>query len=139
MKKSLLEFTKGLVDFISNAEVSSGVCCCGDDMSRHVNPMDCGHSPVDSWNYAVSQYRDEFSKLTEKLNTAPRAEWLCPTQYTPPRGIKLQVLTWGGIGTEGHWDHKLYAAWSPMPDTPPHIKHRMMLWATGRKSELGIE
>jgi len=75
----------------------------------------------------------------EKPKTAPRAEWLCPYEYPPPRGIKLQVLTWGGVGTEGHWDHKLYAAWSPMPNTPKHIKHRMMLYATGRKSELGIE
>jgi hypothetical protein len=84
----------------------------------------------------------EFDDITADLIRAckePRAEWLCPTEYPPPRGIKLQVLTWGGIGTEGHWDQTLYAAWSPMPDTPQHIKHRMMLWATGRKSELGIE
>lgn len=75
----------------------------------------------------------------EQFVKAPRAQWLCPTEYPPPRGVKLQVLTWGGIGTEGHWDQKLYAAWLPMPNTPSHIKHRMMLWASGRKSELGIE
>lgn len=31
----------------SNCTITSGVCCCGDDMECHGNPMNCGHSPVD--------------------------------------------------------------------------------------------
>ena len=30
-----------------NTDQRSGVCCCGDNMEGHSNPMDCGHSPVD--------------------------------------------------------------------------------------------
>lgn len=40
-------------DFIARAQVSSGVCCCGDAMDGHASPMVCGHSPVDMWDYAV--------------------------------------------------------------------------------------
>lgn len=38
---------------IENAPVSSGVCCCGDSMDSHQDPMVCGHSPVDQWDWAV--------------------------------------------------------------------------------------
>lgn len=35
---------------------SSGVCCCGDDMKQHSNPMDCGHTPVDSGIYSNEKH-----------------------------------------------------------------------------------
>ena len=31
--------------------ISDGMCCCGDDMERHPEPMSCGHSPVDHGAY----------------------------------------------------------------------------------------
>lgn len=40
-----------LCNFIKHAQVSSGVCCCGDSMEGHPSPMACGHSPVDMWDY----------------------------------------------------------------------------------------
>lgn len=52
-----------LVEFIENAEVQSGVCCCGDSMEGHANPMNCGHSPVDMWSYSVLGIREEFDQL----------------------------------------------------------------------------
>lgn len=44
---------KMLRDFITHAQVSSGVCCCGDDMESHASAMICGHSPVDQWDWSV--------------------------------------------------------------------------------------
>jgi hypothetical protein len=38
----------------SNSEITAGVCCCGDDMADHADPMSCGHSPLDMGEYAAS-------------------------------------------------------------------------------------
>ena len=48
----------GLRDFIASAQVSSGVCCCGEAMDGHSSPMSCGHSPVDMWDHAVGKLLD---------------------------------------------------------------------------------
>ncbi len=58
-----------LMDFIAHAQVSSGVCCCGDAMNGHASPMTCGHSPVDMWDYAVS------SLLDTKSDDSSLREW----------------------------------------------------------------
>ena len=47
-----------LLDFIARAQVSSGVCCCGDTMDGHPSPMSCGHSPIDVWDHAVGKLLD---------------------------------------------------------------------------------
>jgi hypothetical protein len=47
----LREALGGLIGCFEQSEVRSGHCCCGDDMENHANPMDCGHSPVDSGMY----------------------------------------------------------------------------------------
>lgn len=47
-----------LLDFIARAQVSSGVCCCGEPMDGHSSPMSCGHSPVDMWDHAVGKLLD---------------------------------------------------------------------------------
>ena len=36
---------------LERANTAEGVCCCGDSMDRHPNPMNCGHSPVDIGDY----------------------------------------------------------------------------------------
>lgn len=48
-----------LHNFIRSAPVSTGVCCCGDDMERHAHPMSCGHSPVDEWDHQSQLILDE--------------------------------------------------------------------------------
>ena len=47
-----------LLDFIARAQVSSGVCCCGEPMDGHSSPMYCGHSPVDMWDHAAGKLLD---------------------------------------------------------------------------------
>lgn len=52
-----------LLAFIKNAEVSSGVCCCGDNMVNHASPMICGHNPVDMWDHAVLCFEEDIAKF----------------------------------------------------------------------------
>jgi len=59
-----------LMAFIENAPVASGVCCCGDDMERHGNPMDCGHSPVDMWDYSVIGWREQLDKFDKSVQSS---------------------------------------------------------------------
>ena len=61
-----------LLDFIQNAPVSSGVCCCGEGMDRHSDPMSCGHSPRDQWDWSVQCLVEQAKKhdhmaLNERL------------------------------------------------------------------------
>lgn len=66
----------------------------------------------------------------------PRPEWLDPLEYPPPRGNKIRLLTYGNIDTTGHWRDEDCVAWLPLANTPSSIKHRQLLWATGRHEEL---
>ena len=50
----LLEIAESVQGMISNCDVSSGICCCGDSMENHASPMSCGHTPRDSGEYAAS-------------------------------------------------------------------------------------
>ena len=49
--KALVEALRGAIASIEHADMSDGVCCCGDNMDNHSNPMDCGHSPTDAGEY----------------------------------------------------------------------------------------
>lgn len=40
---------------LERADTAEGVCCCGDSMDRHSDPMSCGHSPVDMGDYYASK------------------------------------------------------------------------------------
>ena len=42
-----------MYDLIKCAQVSSGVCMCGDKMEDHNEAS--GHAPVDIWDHAVEQ------------------------------------------------------------------------------------
>lgn len=45
----------------------------------------------------------------------PQLKWIYPDQKTPPRGVKLALLTEGGIQTTGDWtDDGRYIAWQKL-------------------------
>jgi len=54
---------QSLLDCLAQCSVESGVCCCGDDMAKHSNPMNCGHSPVDSGAYYTELAADKLRAL----------------------------------------------------------------------------
>ena len=47
----LVEVLKACVSSLERADTAEGVCCCGDNMESHGDPMNCGHSPVDMGDY----------------------------------------------------------------------------------------
>lgn len=48
---TMLAALDALVNTMEHCSVTTGYCMCGDDMSRHPDPMTCGHSPVDMGQY----------------------------------------------------------------------------------------
>lgn len=53
------------VSFVEHADVSSGVCCCGDSMKGHGDVFDTGHSPRDMWDYAAEGFIKETRALLD--------------------------------------------------------------------------
>ena len=64
---------------------------------------------------------------------APIANWLHPKKYPPPRGVKLNLLTRGGVAVYGSWAVDS-VAWAPLLQvTHPDIKADLAAHAVGRK------
>lgn len=55
-----------LLEFMKGAQVSSGVCCCGDMMDKHAHPMTSGHNPVDMWDHAVMSWTEQIEKFDKE-------------------------------------------------------------------------
>lgn len=57
--------------------------------------------------------------MSENVNmpaAAGQAYWRYPEYQPPPRGVKLLLLTSGGIACLGDWrDDSNLVAWSPLP------------------------
>lgn len=51
------------IALLDSAGLENGVCCCGDNMQGHSDPMACGHSPVDSGAYYVEQHVKYLRKV----------------------------------------------------------------------------
>jgi len=64
--KVLLQQAKNLIE---NCNVSSGVCCCGDSMDKHTNPMDSGHTPVDFGEYTAHSLLIDIDAAMAKEKT----------------------------------------------------------------------
>lgn len=60
-----------LLAFVQGAQVSSGICCCGDDMDRHPSPLYCGHNPVDMWEHSLLCYVEQFADFDKSLLAMP--------------------------------------------------------------------
>lgn len=51
----LVEAVEACVTSMEHADMSDGVCCCGDNIDDHSDPMSCGHAPVDMGDYHASK------------------------------------------------------------------------------------
>lgn len=62
----LLAIAEGVLGMLQNCSVTSGVCCCGEEIDRHSRAMDCGHTPVDSGAYyAKALFEDVTAAITK--------------------------------------------------------------------------
>jgi hypothetical protein len=66
----LLVALGNLLATLEHADLHDGVCCCGDPMEGHSNPMDCGHSPVDAGQYYGSLSIAEAQAVIAKATGA---------------------------------------------------------------------
>ncbi|MGL4260781.1 MAG: hypothetical protein ACRCTX_04115 [Afipia sp.] len=64
--QELIEIVKGAIEMLGNCNVESGVCCCGDSMENHPDPMECGHSPVDSGAYNAKHLYEQAVEVLAK-------------------------------------------------------------------------
>ena len=55
-----------LLDVLQHCHIETGICCCGDNMEGHDPGYNCGHSPLDMFDYhglPVLQNAQQFIKL----------------------------------------------------------------------------
>lgn len=57
------------INVATHCTIEEGVCCCGDDMDTHAEPMDCGHSPVDHGAYIVESLVEETNTTLAELSS----------------------------------------------------------------------
>ncbi len=57
---------------------------------------------------------------------APVASWLDPETNPPPRGVKIQLLTEGGIAVYGEWRDQGYDAWAPCMQIPAELQMKII-------------
>jgi hypothetical protein len=56
-------FLEAWIEVSENCSIEEGVCCCGDNMEGHSDPMNCGHSPVDHGAYIAGQLEESTRAL----------------------------------------------------------------------------
>lgn len=56
--EKLVEALDACIASLERADTEEGVCCCGDDMATHGEPINCGHIPVDMGDYYAGKALD---------------------------------------------------------------------------------
>lgn len=62
----LFEALDALLATIERLDIREDVCCCGDDMEGHSDPMACGHGPVDAGEYYHGQTIEKAKNAIRK-------------------------------------------------------------------------
>lgn len=70
---------------------------------------------------------DKINKISIKPDQQTASSfnsgWRNPSVDVPPKGVKLQLYTEGGIAVYGHWkDSAGFLAWAPLPAVPKWLK-----------------
>jgi len=56
MADRLAEAVIGAQQIVLHCEITDGSCCCGEEMVRHSNPINCGHQPIDHGQYQADKW-----------------------------------------------------------------------------------
>ena len=94
--ESLRDVIRRCADFIENAPVSSGVCCCGDSIEHHADPMSCGHSPRDQWDYSAESMVAELRAATAEAQVQAMGRVPPDWQAVPVEPTSKQVVLMAG-------------------------------------------
>ena len=49
--RALVSQLEAWLEVAKHCSITEGVCCCGDNMKGHADPMDCGHTSTDHGTY----------------------------------------------------------------------------------------
>ena len=74
-ERVLREALEACVASLERVDTAEGVCCCGDSMDRHSDPMSCGHSPVDMGDYYAGQALESARAALAQTPTDPGDGW----------------------------------------------------------------
>jgi len=56
MADRLADAVIGAQNIVLHCEIADGSCCCGEEMARHSNPIDCGHQLIDHGQYQADKW-----------------------------------------------------------------------------------
>lgn len=73
-RAKVARLVEGLEQWISvhdNCEIADGVCCCGDDMIGHSEPMSCGHVATDHGAYHAAKVAETTRALLTEIKETP--------------------------------------------------------------------
>lgn len=65
--RALVTELEGWLNIAANCEITSGVCCCGENMESHQDPMVCQHTPTDHGSYVASQMTASTTAVLAKM------------------------------------------------------------------------
>ena len=72
---ALTKALEACVASLERVDTAEGVCCCGDSMDRHSDPMSCGHSPVDMGDYYAGQALESARAALAQTIDDPADGW----------------------------------------------------------------
>ncbi len=52
--------------------------------------------------------------------------WKLPSEFPPPKGTKINLLTAWNVACQGHWDELSCVAWSELLITTPEVRKVMI-------------
>lgn len=67
--KESFEKLESLLYALQQAEIKTGVCCCGDSMDRHDIAYNCGHSPVDMFDHYGLPVLKDAMRYVERVKS----------------------------------------------------------------------
>lgn len=123
---------------------------CGARLSDHDAKGQPQQEPPKPWPRSKSEVKPDISgshpprpfyssKVPQRPDRAPVAEWLDPEVYPPPHGTKILLLTNWEVAVLGHWDDVGCVAWAPLMKKPEWLQKRLRERRLNNAKTLGRE
>lgn len=70
--EELERLVRSMLDNLANCTLDSGCCHCGEEMNKHSEPMNCGHTPVDMGWTAADEWIKQAQAALAKLELSKK-------------------------------------------------------------------